>query len=307
MLIAHVAAAAVVGGGGSSATDCLTVFDAPANVPARTPRNVRCKDGDPCDADGTVNGRCEFAVAVCANSTADPRCTATGVSQVLVQHAQDDGDPLFDPELQALAARIGLAFELPERRADRCSAPTSFHVAVHGPFAGGKCKRGSKTIRLTSFATPPGGRAVADGDRLQLVCDPAPQGCAPRAFFTSTFDRIQSQIFDQSCAVSGCHDSQTTRGELLLERGASYDNLVNRVPTNADAGAAGWHRVTVTDGTHGDPATSYLVHKLTGDLGPGFGKRMPFNRPRLDDALVDVVRRWVEAGAPTDGWLPGTD
>ena len=307
MLIAQAATAVMVGGGGSTTTDCLTVFDAPANVPARTPRNVRCKDGDPCDADGTVDGRCEFPVAVCANSTADPRCRATGVSQVLVQHAQDNGDPLFDPELQALAARIGVAFELPEQRADRCSTATSFHVPVSGPFAGGKCKRGSKTIRLTSFATPPGGRPLADGDRLQLICDPAPAGCTPRAFFTSTFDRIQTQIFDQSCAVSGCHDSQTTRGELLLERGASYDNLVNRVPTNADAAAAGWHRVSVVDDAHGDPTTSYVVHKLTGDLGSGLGKRMPFNRPKLDDALVDVVRRWIEAGAPTEGWVPGTD
>ena len=296
----------MVGGGGSSTTDCLTVFDAPANVPARTPKNVRCKDGDACD-DGTVNGRCEFPVAVCANSTADARCTLTGVSQVLVQHAQDDGDPLFDPELQALAARIGLAFELPESRVDRCSAATSFQVPVVGPLPGGRCKRGSKTIRLTAFSTAAGGRTYTDGDRLQLVCDPAPAGCAPRAFFTSTFDRIQTQIFDQSCAVSGCHDSQTTRGELLLERGAACDNLVDRTSSNADAAAAGWHRLTRIDATHGDPATSFILHKLTGDLGPGLGKRMPFNRPKLDDGLVDVVRRWIAAGAPADGWVFGTD
>lgn len=306
-MIGHAAAAAVVGGGGSSTTDCLVVFDAPANVPARTPKNVRCKDGDACDADGTVNGRCEFAVAVCANSTADARCALAGVSQVLVQHAQDNGDPLFDPELQALAARISQALELPETRPDRCSTPTTLHVPVVGPLPGGRCKRSSKTIRLTAFSTAATGRTYADGDRLQLVCDPAPAGCAPRTFFTSTFDRVQTQIFDQSCAVSGCHDSQSTSGELLLERGASYDNLINRTPTNADAAAAGWHRLTLVDATHGDPATSYILHKLTGDLGPGLGKRMPFNRPKLDDALVDVVRRWIEAGAPTDGWVPGTD
>jgi hypothetical protein len=147
----------------------------------------------------------------------------------------------------------------------------------------------------------------ADADRLKLVCEPAAVGCSARAVFSSTFDRIQTQIFDQSCAVGGCHDSQTTQAELLLERGAAYDNLVGRTPTNADAAAAGWQRVAVTDSTHGDPATSYLVHKLEGDLGPGLGKRMPFNRPKLDDGLVDVVRRWVEAGAPADGWVAGTD
>src|SRR5205823_5967577 len=68
VLAQQAATAAVVGGGGSSTTDCLTVFDAPANVPPRRPKNVRCTDGDPCDADGAVNGHCQFAVAVCANS-----------------------------------------------------------------------------------------------------------------------------------------------------------------------------------------------------------------------------------------------
>jgi hypothetical protein len=46
---------------------------------------------------------------------------------------------------------------------------------------------------------------------------------------------------------------------------------------------------------------------VSGDLPDGFGKRMPFNKPKLDEELVDVIRRWVEAGAPADGWVEGTD
>ena len=306
-LFASPAAALVVAGGGSAKTDCLAVFEAPATTPARNPRVVACADGDPCDADGMVNGRCEFPVSVCVNSTADPRCTLSGVSAVTVAHAVDDGDPAFDPEMQAIATRMGFVLEYPEARADRCSAPTPVHVAVEGPLAGGRCRKRTKTIRMVALSTPTNGRVWADSDRLKLVCLPAAAGCSARAFFTSTFDRIQTQIFDQSCAVSGCHDSQTTQADLLLERGASYDNLVGRTPTNADAAAAGWHRVTTIDATHGDPATSYLVHKVAGDLGPGFGQRMPFHRRPLDDGLVDVVRRWVEAGAPADGWVAGTD
>jgi hypothetical protein len=307
VLLAAPAPAVVVGGGGNGKSDCLAVFEAPATVPARSPRTVRCADGDACDADGLVNGRCEFPVSVCANSTAVPRCSLRGVSAVTVAHALDNGDPGFDPEMQAVATRIGFVFELPETRLDHCSAPTNLHVAVQGPLAGGRCRKGTKTMRLVAFSTPVDGRVHADADRLTLICDPAPSGCDPRAFFTSTFDRIQTQIFDQSCAIGGCHDSQTIRGELLLERGAAYENLVGRTPANGDAAAAGWHRVTQIDATHGDPTTSYLVRKVTGDLGGGLGKRMPFNKPKLDEALVDVIRRWVEAGAPVDGWVAGTD
>ena len=307
VLLAAPAPAVVVGGGGSAKSDCLVVFEAPTAVSALTRRTVRCADGDPCDADGLVNGRCELPVSVCANSTADPRCTLRGIGAVTVAHALDDGAPGFDPEMQAVATRIAFVFEYPESRPDRCSMPTGLHVAVQGPLSGGRCRKGTKTMRMVALSTPVDGRVRADADRLTLICDPAPAGCAPRAFFTSTFDRIQTQIFDQSCAVSGCHDSQTIRGELLLERGAAYGNLVGRTPTNADAAAAGWHRIAQIDATHGDPTTSYLVHKLEGDLGPGFGKRMPFNQPKLDAALVDVVRRWIEAGAPADGWVAGTD
>lgn len=301
------AAAAVVGGGGSVKTDCLAVFDAPANEPARRPRAVRCTDGDPCDADGAVNGRCEFSVSVCANSTADPRCASPGVAAVVVANSVDDGTPGFDPEMQALAARLGFVLELPETRSDRCGAPTTIHVAVDGPQSNGRCRKGVKTIRMTAVSTAAGGRVRTDVDRLKLACLPAAAGCGARTFFASTFDRIQTQIFDRSCAVGGCHDSQSTRGNLLLERGAAYDNLVGKTPTNADAAAAGWRRVATLDAARGDTTTSYLFHKVTGDLPPGFGERMPLRRAKLDEALIAVIRRWIDAGAPVDGWVPGTD
>ena len=53
--------------------------------------------------------------------------------------------------------------------------------------------------------------------------DPAPSnGCDPQTLFTGgTFDRIQRQVFNQNCALSGCHDSQSQAGDLLLETGAA--------------------------------------------------------------------------------------
>jgi hypothetical protein len=50
------------------------------------------------------------------------------------------------------------------------------------------------------------------------------------------------------------------------------------------------------------------MHKITGDLpSPAYGLRMPRNRPKLDQYLIDLIRLWIEAGAPASGWVPGTD
>jgi hypothetical protein len=300
------AAALVIGGGGSSRTDCLAVLDAPANDPITRPKRIRCTDGDPaCDADGVVNGVCEFPVAMCANSTFDPTCTLNGVQTMIVEHAADNGDPKFDPEFQALQNRLLNEIGLPTTTSDDCSNPTNFHVAIVGPLSG-VCKKGKKQVKITTLSTLMMGRVYTDKDRLKMTCDPAPGGCDPQLLYSGTFDRVQTQIFNQSCAVSGCHDSQSRTGNLLLETGASLTNLVNVTPNNANAAAAGWKRVTVIDASTGDPATSLLFAKLVGPPN-GFGARMPFNRPQLDQSLIDVIQLWIAAGAPETGWVPGTD
>ncbi len=299
--------ATIVGGGGSARGDCLAVFQAPANTPATHPRRVRCTDGDPsCDADGTVNGICEFPIAVCANSDFSPMCSLQGVQSITIAHALDDGDPKFDPELQALQSRVQNEIDPPTTVGDQCTTATTFHVTVRGPFAAGVCKPAKTVVQMVALSSLIDGRIHRDVDRLKLRCDPAPEGCSPRAFFTGTFDRIQHQVFSQSCAVSGCHDSQSRTGNLLLEPGAAYTNLVGVTPDNPAAEGAGWQRVHVLDPTSGDPATSLLMQKLLGPP-PGFGARMPFGRPKLDQTLIDLVQLWIAAGAPATGWVPGTD
>ena len=306
------AVAEVVGGGGSSRSDCLVVFDAPVNVPERKPRNIRCADGEACDADGTVNGTCEFPIGMCANSTFNPAaCTLAGVKQVTVEHAADNGDPKFDPELQALEARFHNDIGAPPTvdTLDECfSAPTNVHVALKGPFAGDVCKKQKKRIKVVSESKVIAGKVYVDTDTLTLTCDPPPSGCDPAVLYSGTFDRIQRQVFNQSCALSGCHDSQSQAGNLLLEEGAALAQLADVTPTNDAAADAGWKRLEIIDAMTGDPATSLIVHKLNGDFpGPGFGERMPFGRPKLDQTLIDVVTLWVAAGAPETGWVPGTD
>ena len=119
-------------------------------------------------------------------------------------------------------------------------------MPIKGPLGNNHCSRKKKKLKLRSLSTPSAGLAK-DVDTLKLTCEPATiNGCDPQHLFAGTFDRIQRQIFNQSCAVSGCHDSESQTGGLLLETGASYGNLVNQTPTNAAAIAAGWLRVTVS-------------------------------------------------------------
>jgi len=296
--------ATVIGGGGSSRTDCLVVFDAPVNYKPEKPKRYRCTDGDACDADGTVNGVCAFPMAVCANSSYDPlRCALVGVDSIVVEHAVDNGDRKFDPDFQALQNRIDSMIEVPSTDPDVCALPSTFLIPVRGPFAGNVCKRGKKQVKVTSYSVVIAGRQYKDRDKMKMECDPAPAGCDPMVLYTGTFDRIQTQIFKQSCAVSGCHDSQSQQNDLLLEEGASYGNLVDVAPLNTGAAAAGWTRV---DATGASPDASYLYHKLTGALDPTMGARMPLGGGKLDALLIDIVRLWIEAGARETGWVPGT-
>lgn len=299
--------ALVIGGGGKASTDCLAVFKVADGVPLKGSK-IACVDGDPsCDADGVVNGSCQIPVAVCANSTALARCTLDGLEAITVQHAADNGDPKFDPEFQALQTRVDNAIQPPTTDTDLCTTPTNFHVSIKGPFKSGSkntCSASSKTLKLTALSTVIAGKITTDTDSLKLSCAPAPStGCDPQVLFTGTFDRIQRQIFNQSCALSGCHDSQSQTGGLLLESGASYTNLVNADPQNGSALALGWKRVNP-----GDPTTSFIYHKVSGDLpDPSFGVRMPRGKPKLNKTLINVMQAWITGGAPDMGWVPGTD
>lgn len=312
-LLAADAAAIIVGGGGSRRSDCLGVFDAPANAPAGRPRNIRCVDGEACDEDGTVNGVCEFSVGFCANSTALPSCSLVGVEEVIVDHANDDGiDPDFSPQFQSLQTRIDSAISAPSTTEDDCSATTTFRVPVRGPFTDrNRCATGRLKLVVTTNSRNLQGRFYRDRDILRMQCKPSRDvgGCDPQAFFSSTFDRVQQQVFDRSCANSTCHDSESQAAQLLLETGASRANLINQPPLNGAAFDAGWLRLDQTDPNTGVPETSFVFRKITGDLPDrSYGLRMPRKRPRLNRTLIDVMRVWIENGAPGEGagWLPGT-
>jgi hypothetical protein len=304
------AAALIVGGGGSKGKDCLVVFDAAANFPVGKEKQVRCVDGDPaCDTDGVVNASCSVAVRVCVNSTSSSECTLSGVSEINVDHSFDNGaDPKFDPDFLAMRLRIDQDFIFPVTTADTCTGSVTFTVPIKGPLGNNHCSRKKKKLKLRSQSTPSAGLAK-DTDTLKLICEPATvDGCDPQALFTGTFDRIQRQIFNHSCAVASCHDSESQSGGLLLETGASYGNLVNQTPTNASANADGWRRVTVfVHDVIGEPDISFMFRKIEGDLPDAtYGEQMPRGKPKLNGSLREIIRLWIEAGAPQTGWVPDT-
>jgi len=306
VLLAATAGAAVVGGGGGRKQDCLVVLDAPVNDPPARPRHVRCTDGDPaCDADGTVDGVCSVEVRVCIASSFDPVCARSGVESILVDHSLDNGDPRFDPDFQAVAARIAADLSLPSAATDVCTGTVTLRIPIRGPLPKDRCRRGKKLLRLTGIPTD--AQAPLDRDKLKLLCEPAADPCDPRDLFSGTFDRIERQIFAPSCAVGGCHDSQSRAGGLLLERAGAFSELVDRPPVNPAAAAAGWLRVRTLGNGSGDPETSYLHRKLEGDLESGMGARMPFLRAKLPRYLRELVELWILSGAPETGWVPGTD
>lgn len=105
-----------------------------------------------------------------------------------------------------------------------------------------------------------------------------------------TLSNIQANVFNTSCAVSGCHRGANAPHGLDLSAGNAYGNLVNV----ESRGVPELLRVEP-----GNPGGSYLVMKVEG--APGIvGARMPLGRPRLSDTQIQLIRAWIEEGAPAD-------
>jgi hypothetical protein len=253
-------------GGGSPRTDCMLVTDVAGGVGSPRGRRVRCEDGDPtCDADGVADGRCVLRVRLCLQDTAAAGCHADVVTHAAV------ASPL--PALaEALAALV-----------PPITVPDTCTVTVDQPVPTGPRRAGR--ARLVARATMASGHA--DRDRLTLLCRPR-----PRRATVPTFAVVQRRVLAPSCASSSCH-GDARAGGLGLGAAEAWANLVGAPATNPAAAAAALRRVVP-----GDPGASFLLRKLTGPLGPAEGARMPRTGGGLDAATIDLVARWIAAGAP---------
>jgi len=110
---------------------------------------------------------------------------------------------------------------------------------------------------------------------------------APPAGLQPTLASIQDNVFTVTCAVSNCHGGAGAQYGLRLDPGFSAGNLIN-VPSPRDP-----NLIRVVPG---DPDASFLIQKLQGTQT--LGNRMPDGGPYLTTATVNVIRQWIQDGAP---------
>lgn len=106
----------------------------------------------------------------------------------------------------------------------------------------------------------------------------------------ATFTAVQQQIFTASCAFSGCHGGSSPQQGMNLRAGAAFANIVN-VPSREQPSL---DRIEPSD-----PDNSYLYLKVLGDSSIS-GVRMPRGGAMLSRNLLDLLREWIERGAPND-------
>ena len=120
----------------------------------------------------------------------------------------------------------------------------------------------------------------------------------------STFDNIQTEILNTSCAISGCHLSETDgtylQHGLILKKGSAYQNLINISPKNTTAIQENLKIVSPFDAEN-----SLLYQKLLFETShkslKNFGSIMPLGKDMLFMGQIEYIRRWIEAGAPETG------
>lgn len=107
----------------------------------------------------------------------------------------------------------------------------------------------------------------------------------------ATYSAIQTQILKPNCTTSSCHSTLGQRGGLILDSAVAYENLVNVIPVNDAARAAGLKRVVPFK-----PDSSFILIKLTGPR-TGEGEQMPYSGVHLDETSIAAIRKWITEGA----------
>ena len=109
-----------------------------------------------------------------------------------------------------------------------------------------------------------------------------------------TFSQVQGLLISRGCAEGACHSGSDPAGSLELESDAAYEALVGQPCLMPGAAELGMNLVTP-----GEPDQSFLYLKLTMDhADETFGLPMPMYGDGLSVDETELVRRWIEDGAP---------
>ena len=130
--------------------------------------------------------------------------------------------------------------------------------------------------------------------------DPGPSDPACTDTFDSTFDAIQTIIFERhGCTAEVCHGSGAAGG-LDLSAGAAYDNLYNQPGQITDQPLV----------QPGRTSNSLLYLKLAAATLPDRftapGAPMPNGGAPLTEDELELVRLWIYSGAPENGVIEST-
>ena len=133
---------------------------------------------------------------------------------------------------------------------------------------------------------------VTDGMRADATLPDGAASLCEQATIRHDLTFIQDTVFTPSCATAECHAGPDPEVGLSLAAGASYTNLVNKGASTVTA----WTRVVP-----GSIDQSYLAVALGRAAGPaprdGF---MPIGAPPLCTEQLEMIERWITAGAPND-------
>jgi hypothetical protein len=154
----------LLAGGGSAATDCaMEIYgvELVPKSPGMTARLAICTDGDPCDADGVVDGACTYPVGLCLN-VADarlPTCTPSGVTSVQLLAAV--------PASESLAEMVSSI--VPSAQA-ACAFSDGYRVPVRETGSGAlRPGKGRIKVRAVTGGLTP----KKDTDAVRFVCQPS--------------------------------------------------------------------------------------------------------------------------------------
>lgn len=100
---------------------------------------------------------------------------------------------------------------------------------------------------------------------------------------TATFNQIQKQVFNTSCALSGCHAGSNPQAGLSLVEGQSYSKLINVQSVLYPS----QKRVIP-----GNKEASLLYNVLS------YNSETKMPPPgKLNQSLIDSVGAWIDRGA----------